>query len=240
MRISVCIATYNGEAYIKEQLQSIVSQLSVDDEIIISDDSSSDNTIEIIESFKDSRIILLKNQTFHSHVYNFENALKASKGKYIFLADQDDIWLPHKVNTMLTLLEKYELVLSDAIVVDDKLNELSSSFFSYNNSSHGIIKNLYKNSYLGCCMGFNRHILEIALPFPKNINMHDWWIGLIAELYTNVYFSNEKLIKYRRHGNTLTSMNHKSTNSFFTKIRFRIIMIKELILRVLKHRNEKK
>lgn len=208
-------------------------QLNDMDEIIISDDSSTDKTIEIIENFNDDRIILYKHQTFQSHVYNFENALKKSKGDYIFLADQDDIWLPEKVNKMLTLLKGNDLVLSDAIVVNENEEILFESFFLFNHSKKGLIKNLYKNSYLGCCMAFNRKILNHALPFPKSINMHDWWIGLIAEIYGSVCFTNDKLIKYRRHNNTLTPVDRKSNNPLLRKIGFRIAIIKGLFLKVL-------
>jgi len=234
MNVSVCIASYNGEKYIKEQIDSILPQLGSDDEIIISDDSSTDRTTEIIEKINDKRIILLKNQTFHSHVYNFENAMKHAKGEYLFLADQDDIWLPNKVETMLNLLTTHDLVVSDAIMVDDAIRVMHDSFFTFKHSSKGFTKNLYKNTYLGCCMGFNRHILEIALPFPRGINMHDWWIGLIGELYGRVYFSDEKLVKYRRHEDALTPMGKKSSNSFLQKIGFRVAIIKGLVLRVFK------
>lgn len=232
--ISVCMASYNGEKYIKEQITSILLQLGEEDELIISDDSSTDNTLEIIESFQDKRIVLFKNQTFYSHVYNFEHALKHARGNYIFLSDQDDVWLPHKLKTMLELLCTHTLVLSDAVMVDDNMNVLENSFFAFNHSGNGLLKNLYKNSYLGCCMAFNRSILDKALPFPKDINMHDWWIGLIAEIYRDVYFSNEKLIKYRRHEDALTPIDRKSNNSFFKKIGFRISMIKGLIFRIFK------
>jgi len=231
MSISVCIATYNGESYIKEQLESILCQLHFDDEIILSDDSSSDNTITIIEAIGDERIKLFKGQIFASHVYNFEHALKHANGEYIFLSDQDDIWLPHKREVMLKHLKSYDLVLSDAFVVDDKLNPLHPSFFAFNHSKKGIFKNLYKNSYLGCCMAFNRDILNKSLPFPKDINMHDWWIGMIAELYGSVYLNNECLIQYRRHEQTITPITRQSHNSFSTKIGFRLMMIKGLVLR---------
>ena len=232
MNISVCMATYNGEAYIKEQLDSILSQLRLDDEIIISDDSSTDGTVKIIEQIDDPRIMLLKDQAFKSHVYNFENAMKHAKGEYIFLADQDDIWLPHKIEKMLSQLKKYDLVISDAIMIDDHQNVLADSFFTFKHSKKGFLKNFYKNTYLGCCIAFNRRILNLALPFPKNINMHDWWIGLIAEIYGDVYFYDEKLILYRRHENTLTTLDRKSSNSFMQKIGFRIFMLKGLILRI--------
>ncbi|SFV59645.1 Alpha-L-Rha alpha-1,3-L-rhamnosyltransferase [hydrothermal vent metagenome] len=238
MPISVCIATYNGEAYIEAQLESILIQLHEYDEVIISDDSSSDRTISIIEALDDKRILIFKNQTFASHVYNFEHALKCAKNEYIFLSDQDDIWLPNKREKMLEHLKENDLVLSDAKVVDEDLQILHQSFFAFNHSRKGMTKNLYKNSYLGCCMAFNRKILYQALPFPRDINMHDWWIGMIAELHGSVYFCDEKLILYRRHKQTLTLNDQHSSNSFFQKIGFRVMMIKGLFLSIfLRKRN---
>ena len=233
MRISVCIATYNGEKYIHAQIASILPQLGSEDEIIVSDDSSTDRTVEIIKAFNDPRISILEHQQFRSHVYNFENALRHAQGEYIFLSDQDDIWLPEKVETMLSLLSSYDLVLSDAWVVNEKEETIHDSFFQFNHSRKGLMKNLYKNSYLGCCMAFNRSILNIALPFPKNINMHDWWIGLIAEIYGSVCFTDKKLILYRRHGDAVTPTDRKSTNPLLKKIGFRIAMVRELLSRIL-------
>ena len=235
MSISVCIATYNGENYLKEQIDSILMQLGEEDEIVISDDSSTDKTIEILESFHDKRIVLLKEQTFHSHVYNFEHALKHAKGDTIFLADQDDIWLPHKVSHMLALLQEYDLVLSDAKMVNDLKEPICDSFFTFNHSKRGFFKNLYKNSYLGCCMAFNRKLLEITLPFPKHINMHDWWIGMNAELYSSIIFTEDPLILYRRHEDALTPVDRQSSNTFWQKIGFRLAMIRGLLLRYLQH-----
>ena len=91
MKISVCIATFNGEKFIQEQIQSILPQLGEDDEIVVSDDGSTDRTMEILELFKDKRIRLLVNEGKHGFIWNFENALRKAKGDVIFLCDQDDI-----------------------------------------------------------------------------------------------------------------------------------------------------
>ena len=96
MSISVCIATYNGGAFIKDQIYSILLQLSQNDEIIISDDGSRDSTLNILFSFNDSRIKIYKNGGKHGVVSNFENAIKHATGDYIFLCDQDDVWMPGK------------------------------------------------------------------------------------------------------------------------------------------------
>lgn len=230
-KISVCIATYNGEKYIHEQLDSIISQLSINDEIIISDDSSTDNTLKIIQQINDTRITLLKENTFQNPTFNFENALKKATGDIIILSDQDDIWLPEKVQTTLSLLKNNDLVLCNNRVVDENGNKLHDSFFAVNHSTSGIIHNIFKNSYIGCCMAFNRKILLRSLPFPKDIPMHDWWIGMIAESCGKVHFHEEPLVLYRRHSNNASESGGKSSFNFLKKIQFRLILIKNLIKR---------
>lgn len=227
------MATYNGEKFIGKQLDSILSQMEGDDELVISDDSSTDKTIDIIKSYNDKRIKLYKNQNFNSPVFNFEHALKLSSGQYIILSDQDDIWKKNKIETIKKYLNKYDLVLSDANIIDTFGQVISESFYEINNSKKGLFKNLTKNSYLGCSMAFNRKILEKALPFPEDIPMHDWWIGLIADVYGRIYFIDEKLISYRRHVNNASSTGGKSNYTFFKKFILRLIMIKNLILRCL-------
>jgi len=228
--ISVCIPTYNGEKYIFQQVQSILSQLEENDEVIISDDSSKDQTIEIIESFKDRRIKLLKNNNFHSPIFNMENALKNATGDYIFLADQDDVWLPYKIVNTVKYLEENDLTLSDGYLTDSNLNVIKDSIFEQYNRKKGLFNNLNKNSYMGCCMAFKKRILTIALPFPKDIPMHDIWIGFVAELFFKTVFIKKKLIFYRRHKKNNSSTCQKSQYNFFKKLEFRLNCIKYLPL----------
>ena len=122
--ISVCIATYNGQQFIREQIDSILCQLSSDDEIIVSDNGSADDTISIINSIDDKRIRIIEGPRKHSPILNFEKALKEAKGEFVFLADQDDLWKPNKVETCMKWLKKYYCVVSDAEVTDSKLNPL--------------------------------------------------------------------------------------------------------------------
>lgn len=225
------MATYNGEKYIKEQLTSILLQLDEKDEVIVSDDSSTDDTISIIKSFNDDRIIIYPNQTFRSPIFNFESALEKSSGDYIFLSDQDDIWMPEKVKTIKRYLADYDLVLSDANLIDAEGNIINNSFYEFNNSKSGLVNNIIKNSYLGCTMAFKRRLLDKALPFPKDIPMHDWWIGLIAELYGRTIFLKERLISYRRHDANV-SPSGQSHYSIYQKVVFRLIILKTLIKRV--------
>ena len=230
--ISVCIATYNGEKYIKQQLDSILSQLSDNDEVIVSDDSSTDGTLDIIHSLKDSRIQIFEGNSFHSPIYNFENALKFAKGDYIFLADQDDVWKPNKVEICMNYLKQYDLVISDAEIVDFNGNLISQSFFSVRGTKNGKYFNLIKNCYIGCCMAFTRKVLVKSLPFPKNLPMHDIWIGNVASfLCGKVFFSPEKLIEYRRHESNSSQTGTKSKRSLFTRLKERIFTVKCLIKR---------
>ena len=227
-RISVAMATYNGEKYIKEQLDSILRQLSSNDEIIISDDGSTDNTVKIINSYKDKRIKLINGPKLGVKK-NFENAIKNCNGKYIFLSDQDDIWLDNKVSIILEEFKKNNctILLHDAIVFDSDTNEIIyDSFYKFRNSKKGIINNIIKNSYIGCCMVFDSSLKDKILPIPNNIEMHDQWIGILGEKYGTSLFIDEKLIKYRRHDNNVSKLKH---NSLFKMIKMRLIFIKELL-----------
>lgn len=234
--ISVCIPTFNGEQFLKLQLDSILNQLSPNDEIIISDDSSTDNTIKIIESYKDSRIKVLKDNRFYSPIFNLENALKVAKGDIILLADQDDIWENDKVSKMSLYLEIYDLVVSDCTVINGIGDILNESFFKLRKSRKGFWKNIYINSFLGCCMGFRKDLLIYALPFPKKTPMHDIWLGLIAEIYGKTFFTSDKLIKYRRHGENASAASEKSDFSFFYKLRYRLVLISNILQRYIKRK----
>lgn len=229
--ISVCMATYNGEKYITEQLQSILQQLGESDEVIISDDSSTDNTCSIINAFNDKRIILLQGNKFHSTIYNLENALKNAGGEYIFLADQDDVWQPGKVKKCMEQLTNYDCVCHNARIVDGQLKDLGLTLFDVNKSRNGFLHNLVKNGFTGCCMAFRSSVLSYALPFPGNIPMHDSWIGLLAIKKGKVIFLDDELILYRRHGNNVSNTGSKSDRKISAKIMDRLVLKKQIKLR---------
>lgn len=208
-KVSVAMATYNGEKYIKEQIKTILDCLEENDELVISDDGSTDNTLGIINSFNDDRIVLIEGPK-KGIKQNFANAIKNTSGEYIFLSDQDDIWEKDKVTEVIKSFEKENctLVVHDAEVVDENLNMVMSSYYSYRNSGKGIIKNIYKNTYIGCCMAFLSKAKKYVLPIPNDIEMHDQWIGILNDKYGKTYFSTKKLIKYRRHSLNNSQMNH--------------------------------
>lgn len=201
--ISVCMATYNGEKYIKMQINSILKQLNEEDELIISDDLSTDNTIKYIKEINDKRIKLFFHEENHGYTKNFENALKHAKGDYIFLSDQDDEWTEDKVAITLEELKKYNFVVSDCITINEEDLIIDESRFKTFSIKKGFIRNMIKTRYLGCCMAFDRNVLNAVLPFPKNEKLveHDVWIALVSERYFKVGLIDKPLIYYRRHGN---------------------------------------
>lgn len=241
--ISVCIATYNGQAYIKEQITSILKQLSSEDEIIISDDKSNDGTVEIIKSLNDERIIILtndKNEIKHrsfSHIYatsNFENAIKKATGDYIFLSDQDDIWLDGKVKHFIhELSEKKKMMVFSNFSVIDLDNKVSvSRYYKKNPIKKIAILNLIRMPFFGCTLAFRKELLKYILPFPKQLLLHDNWIGFLALHYGEVSFIDKPFILYRRHINNVSSFKGHSKNPIWYRISYRLQFIIQYFQRI--------
>lgn len=237
--ISVCMATYNGSKYIKEQLLSILSQIGPGDEVIISDDNSTDKTVEIIKDIKDNRIKLFAFDRIKDGLLpvnlitsNFENALKHAVGDYIYLSDQDDVWCPDKVETIQKYLKDYDYVVSDCYVTDKNLKVMSPTRFD-----GSVTKNKYKalispTPWQGSCAAFNRNVLDRALPFPKNLQSHDRWIGYIGSLFYKSLIIEKPLIYYRRHDdNTSSGGITKSNASIMYKVGTRLYYIFNLLKR---------
>lgn len=238
--VSVCIPVYNGSRYIEAQLNSILTQLQEDDEVVISDDGSTDGTLEMVAEMakQDARIRLVSHRkgfsqySFDYTTLNVENAIRACSGDVIFLADQDDVWMPEKVKLFKQELENADLVLSDCVVVDAEMNIMGDSYFKINRSKKGVLNNLKKNSYLGCCMAFKRSVLEYALPFPQTLVPHDIWLGLLAEMKGKVSFLPTPTLFYRRHSSNLSTSSESSANSLAFKIYYRLMIVFSLIKRL--------
>ena len=234
MIVSVCMATYNGEKYIREQIDSILPQLSDSDELVISDDGSSDSTIDIIQGYNDRRIRLYHN-TRHGVTWNFENALKHSMGEIIFLADQDDVWKPGKVERMKEWLKSYVLVIHNADVVDMDGVKKGKDYFAMEGIRYGFWRNLVKFRYLGCCMAFRRQLLLECMPFPRGVVCHDYWICMYALAKYRVQIDKETFLLYRRHGNNTSSASEASDTSLFFKIFLkRIPVLLNVVFRFIK------
>ena len=243
--ISVCMATYNGAEYIKKQLDSVIEQLSFEDEIIISDDGSTDDTIQIIEKYNDNRIKVLYHTkatylegvkystNFVLAAANFENALQAAKGDYIFLCDQDDIWCPNKRIRMLDFLKENDIVMSNFALIDANDNIRNNYFYKKSPISKYLIKNIISARFLGCCMAFNRNVLNYILPFPRKLIGHDYWIGCLGVKKFKFYFINEPLHLYRRTNTNVSTACGKSNNSLIYKISYRLVFLMQCIIRII-------
>lgn len=225
--ISVCMATYNGEKYIQDQINSILYQLGEDDELIISDDGSIDRTLEIIREIDDSRIKLVINSGKHGYTGNFYNSLKKANGDIIFLSDQDDVWMNNKVKTTIKELEKSDFTVSDAVEVDANLNVICESRFKKYRVKKGYLSNLIRCRYLGCCLAFRRNVLDVLFPVPSYGNdfPHDLWITLVAEKYFRTSIIDEPLIYYRRHGENASDGGDHGSRSLWVKIKSRITYV---------------
>lgn len=223
--VSVALAAYNGEKYISEQAASILKQLSDTDELVISVDPSHDQTVAIISSFHDPRIKMIPGPG-HGAIQNFENAIGHCQNDIIFLSDQDDIWLPGKVEKVMHAFDAdTTLVMHDAKIVDSHLNTLYDSYFAYHKCQRGLMHNIVRNSYMGCCMAFRKELKPYILPFPEKIPMHDQWIGLVSEKVGKNVLCDESLILYRRHEDNVSSMHHASWKQM---IQWRIHIVKAI------------
>lgn len=244
--VSCVLCTYNGELYIRQQLESILDQSIMIDELIVCDDISSDNTVDMINDWKkeapfDVRIYVNKDRK--GPKYNFAQGLQYAHGEYIFFCDQDDVWSPQKVEVSLKKIKEVEnkygkdipcLVHTDLEVVNQDLERISPSFLNNQGLYHveGATKQLSillaQNFVTGCTVLINRALKNIALPFPKNIIMHDYWLALVAAASGNLVFIDKATIKYRQHGhNTVGAKKYMSFYNFK-----KIFNYSELITRI--------
>jgi glycosyltransferase involved in cell wall biosynthesis len=230
--ITVCLPSFNGAQFIGEQLRSILDSAQVD-EVLVSDDGSTDQTVELVRAVADSRVQILEGPR-QGVVRNVESLLRRARGDLIFLADQDDVWLPRRVDVMARALESADLVLCNCQVVDTDLRPIYRSFFERRHSRQGLLANLWRNSYLGCCMAFRRTLLAHALPFPRGTPMHDWWLGLVAERRGTTAFIDEPLLLYRRHGGNATPTLERFSATRWQQLRWRLSLVKALFARELR------
>ena len=226
-KIDILMATYNGEKYLKEQIESILHQTYQNFRLIISDDHSTDKTIEILKEYqeKESRITVYYQEKNLGYIKNFEFLLSKVENKLYMLSDQDDVWLPEKIEkTYDELLSTHsDLVYGDLIVVDENLKQIDSSFMKLKKTFEKASKYTdYKAVFLyncvtGCTILSKSEFLPKILPFPTGVNYvpHDFWIALIVGMNGKITFMQEKYILYRQHGNNQIGSKRMIDN--FTK-----------------------
>ena len=232
--VSVCIATYNGEKYIIKQVQSILNQLGAEDEIIISDDGSADNTLNLVKKLRDDRIKII-NGPCKGYIQNFANAISHASGDYIFLSDQDDEWYMNKIEIVLPFLQKFKMVMHNARFVDGDDNYLGEMLFK-DSISFSFWKNIIKHQTYGCCLSFSSDLKSYILPIPYNKHLlHETWIsGLCQLIYGNksLCYLNMPLINYRRHGDNVSLLH--SNRSYYIRIVERFVLLYHIIVRYIK------
>lgn len=208
--VKVLLSTFNGERYIKEQINSVLNQEGVNVEIIVRDDGSSDSTIKIIESFFDDRITIYKGENLGPAKSYLDLIKNAGEADYYAFCDQDDVWDKDKLKLAVKKLDLIEekksaLYFSTYEVVDDKLNYLYTRDMNFERD-YTLQQTLIFRAPSGCLMVFNKQLRRlIQLSNPQYLRMHDFWVLLVAEAFHSVIIAEPKAtMKYRQHeGNTV-------------------------------------
>jgi glycosyltransferase involved in cell wall biosynthesis len=200
--VSVVMGTYNGALFLEEQLDSVLAQSYPSLEIIAIDDGSTDNTVAILKEYaaRDPRITVYVNEQNLGYVRNFEKGCSLSSGEYIALCDQDDYWLPDKVEKMVHAIGNYPMVYCDSMLCDEKLNDIGrniSHLVHYQNFDDCRQLCVFSRMY-GHATLITRFLFEKARPFVKEVS-HDGWLAYHATLYGGIYYLPEALVKYRQH-----------------------------------------
>jgi glycosyltransferase involved in cell wall biosynthesis len=218
-KVGILMATYNGERFIKKQIDSILVQTYRNWQLIIHDDGSMDLTVNVIKEYvrkyPDKVIFIEDGIKCGGAKENFAHLMKIARDRfdfdYIMFSDQDDVWLKTKIEKTLKKMIETEnsigrnipiLVHTDLKVVDENLNSLSDSFWKYQNLNPAIkqfSRLLVQNNITGCTVMMNKPLMEKSLPIPKDSIMHDWWLALVASAFGEISFLREPLVLYRQH-----------------------------------------
>lgn len=206
MKVSIALATYNGEKFIKQQLESIAAQTTLPNELIICDDASVDRTIDIIDEFSrfsSINIRIFKNKKNIGFVKNFENAILHCSGDYIAIADQDDIWEPEKIKTLVERIQDAFLIHSDALLINSVGDVISESYTRYSRKKidYEFVDYLFSNNVTGCTSLFKKELIPYIIPIPQGFLLHDWWFALQAVCNGKIVYLDKPLTRYRQHDN---------------------------------------
>ncbi len=210
--IVILLSIYNGEKYLKEQFDSLYAQTYKNFKIIAIDDGSQDKSIEILKKYEVELIKSDKNVgAGKSFSILLEFALQKSDANYFMFCDQDDVWYKDKIEKTLQKMKELELsykdkpllVHTDLTVVDENLKLLHNSYWKYQNidvTKDNFQRLLVENVITGCTIMINKNLATLSSPIPKDIIMHDWWLGLVASYFGKIAYIDEPTMKYRQHG----------------------------------------
>lgn len=240
-RVSVCLASYNGAAHIVEQLESILVQLGPEDEIVVVDDASTDSSVELITGITDARIRLVRSPVNEGYVKTFEKALTASRGEYVFLSDQDDVWLAGRLDLMLEALATKPVVASNFSFFGQKPRTIESLRLRTADSSRHWTNLLLLwvgvRPYYGCAMAFRREVAPLILPFPRFLHeTHDQWIAMVGNLIGGIHHLEEDTLTRRLHE---TNTTPKKARSPLLIVRSRIMLARAFVVAVLRIRRNR-
>lgn len=234
-QVDILLSVYNpNEEYLIKQLISLNNQTYPNLKLYIFDDCIKKRcNLDLFEKYitNFSYEVLPYCEENLNYMGAFEKLVQRSDGEYIAFCDQDDIWMDDKVEKVLKCFDesKCTCVLHDNVVLNSDTNEIIyDSFFKWRKSKTGYLNNIWKNSYIGCCMAFDSLLKNKILPIPNDIEMHDQWIGIINDKYGKSVLLDNRLIKYRRHGNNVSQMTHYG---FFKMLRNRVILIFRMVVK---------
>ena len=249
--IEILMATYNGEKYVKEQIDSIIHQTYENWKLLIRDDNSTDKTLEILKEYekKDKRIKVIEDKKGNlGFVKNFEELLIYSNKEWVMFSDQDDYWLENKIEKYVSILnsnpkdilKKPILIHSNSFICNDNLEIIKKEFINSNIASKYNEDSYYFFYFVqGSTVLINRAMIDLALPFSKNVTVHDRYLHLLAEFLGKRIFINESLIKYRQHSNNKIGAKGSSIISKILKKRYFHNEDRELILEIQNKYTEK-
>ena len=213
--ISIALCTYNGERFLADQLRSITNQTYQNLEIIVVDDCSTDKTVDILESAQksDPRIMIYKNEENLGFIKNFEKALERCSGGFIALSDQDDVWLPHKIETLHREIGDNLLIYSAVDLINEEGHPIPGTFPRLNRiEGHCPLSLILGNCVIGHTCLIRKELIETALPIPSGVFSHDQWLAIASSATGQLKASTDTLSHYRTHSEN-TLFNKKRTKS---------------------------
>lgn len=241
VRVSVCLASYNGAAHVEEQLRSILTQLGRDDEVVVVDDASSDRSVDVIRELGDPRIRIVRSPVNRGYVRTFEAALLESRGEFVFLSDQDDVWLPGRLDLMLAALRDKPVVASNFSFFGQQPRTIESLRLRAADSDRRWTNLLLLwvgvRPYYGCAMAFRRDVAPLILPFPAFLHeTHDQWIALVGNLLGGMRHLEENTLTRRLHE---TNTTPKKARSPLLILRSRIMLARAFGVAVRRSRTQR-
>lgn len=231
VRVSVCLATHDGAAHVEDQIRSVLDQLGSDDELVVVDDASSDETPDIVGSFADHRIWLSRNSINEGYVRAFERALRLARGEYLLLCDQDDVWVPGRLEVMVAALHSAAVVATSVGVLGEPLEPPRWTLRARDSRRYAanVAATLVGvRWYFGCAMGLRRDVLASVLPFPSWLTeSHDLWLGLVGNTHREMLHVEQASVQRRLHDANQTPRRWRSLRQI---LRARVMLSRCLLV----------